>query len=86
MTKLLLAEGFWGGLWEKLSLLFQTYNFWIAMGVAMLGVALLVLARRMARVHEGHDEIPNNNKVYLTYKILSCVCVLTAVIILIFFC
>lgn len=86
MKNLLLEGTFFGNLWERLLVLFGIYNFWIAMFLAVLGGALLLLARRLTRVHRGVDLIANDDKVFLTYKILATVCVVAAVIIWIFFC
>jgi len=86
MKNLLLEGNFFTNLWDRLLALFGIYNFWIGMGIAILGVALLLLARRLTRVHRGEDIIANDDRVFLTYKILSIVCVVCAVIIWIFFC
>ncbi len=86
MMNLMLEGNFFVGLWDRLVALFGIYNFWLGMGIAILGVALFLLARRLTRVHRGEDTITNDDKVFLTYKILSVICVVCAVIIWIFFC
>ncbi|MBE5735683.1 MAG: hypothetical protein E7361_04495 [Clostridiales bacterium] len=83
---LLLADTFFGTLWEKMLALFNTMNFWIAVFICALGVAFLILAVRLTRVHRGEDTIMKGDKVLLTYRILATICIVVAVIIWIFFC
>ncbi len=86
MRNLLLADTFFGALWERLLVLFGIYNFWIALFIAVLGVTFLLLALRLTRVHRGEDNVSSDDKVNLTYRILGIVCIVAAVIIWIFFC
>ena len=86
MTNLLLEGSFFSNLWSKMIVLFGQYNFWIALGVAVLGGALLILAKRLTRVHRGVDMISSDDKVLLTYRILAIVCIVFAIIVWIFFC
>ena len=82
----LLSATFFENFGEKMMALFQIYNFWIGVFLAVLGVTMFLLARRLTRVHRGQDEIVNNDKVFLTYKILAVACVVFAVITWLFFC
>ncbi len=84
--KLLLNESFFEKLWTRLVNLFQMTNFWIAFGLAVIGVAFFVLAKRLTRVHRRDNNIAKDDKVLLTYRILASLCVVFALIIWIFFC
>lgn len=86
MMNLLSAGNFFETFWERFTLLLQTYNFWVGIFLAVLGVTLFLLAKRLTRLHRGVDEIVNNDRVLITYKVLSIACVVSAVIIWIFFC
>ncbi len=83
---LLAADSFMSTFWNKFTSLFAIANFWIATFVAILGVTFLILARRLTRVHRGVDEISNDDKVLMTYRILASICIVFALIVWIFFC
>ena len=86
MRNLLLADNFFETFWGKMLILFSTFNFWIAIFVASLGVAFFLLAKRLTRVHRANNEVVKGDKVLLTYNILGMICLIVAVVILIFFC
>ena len=84
--KFLLNESFFGVIWTRLCLLFETVNFWIGFGLACIGIAFFILAKRLTRVHRRENVVAKDDKVLLTYRILSTLCVVFALIIWIFFC
>ena len=86
MTNLLLEGNFFTNVWSRMLVLFGMYNFWIALAVAVLGGALLLLAKRLTRVHRGVDIISSDDKVLLTYRILAIICFIFSIVVWIFFC
>lgn len=56
----------------------------VALVFAVVGVALAVLARRVARVVRKTNEISDNDSVLITFKALGLVCLFVSVLIIVF--
>lgn len=56
----------------------------VALCFAVVGVALAVLGRRVARVVRKSDEIADNDPVLITFKAIGLVCLFVSVLIIVF--
>lgn len=56
----------------------------IALVFAIVGVALAVLGRRVARVVRKNNDISDNDSVLITFKAIGLVCLFISVLIVVF--
>lgn len=56
----------------------------VALAFAIVGVALAVLARRIARVARKSDEIADNDAILISLKVVGLVFLFVAVLIIVF--
>lgn len=56
----------------------------VALVLCVFGVALAVLARRIARVIRKTNDISDNDKYYLTCKVIAAVLLFAALLIIVF--
>ena len=56
----------------------------VALVFAIIGVALAVLARRIARVIRKSNEISDSDNILITFKAIGLVCLFISVLIIIF--
>lgn len=57
---------------------------WVAMILCMVGVALVILARRITRVVKNIDKVEDNDRTLVTIKCIGIVLLVLTVVILVF--
>ena len=63
---------------------FSMPQIWIAMILCVVGVALVLLARRITRVAKNVDKVEDNDRTLVTIKCVGIVLLVIAVLIIVF--
>ena len=63
---------------------FSMPQIWVAMVLCVVGVSLVLLARRIARVAKDTDKIADNDRTLVTIKCIGIVMLVLTVVILVF--
>lgn len=69
---------------ESFKRFFSMPQVWIAMIICVVGVALVLLARRITRVVKNTDDIKDNDRTLVTIKCVGIVLLCLTVVILVF--
>lgn len=69
---------------ESFKMFFSMPQVWVAMGLCIIGVAFVILARRITRVAKKTNTIADNDRTMITLKCIGLVCLLVCIIILVF--
>ncbi len=69
---------------ESFKRYFSMPQVWIAMILCVVGVALVLLARRITRVAKNKDDIADNDRMLVTIKCVGIVMLVLTVVILVF--
>lgn len=69
---------------ESFKRYFSMPQVWVAMILCVVGVALVLLARRITRVAKNKDDIADNDRMLVTIKCVGIVMLVLTVVILVF--
>lgn len=69
---------------ESFKMFFSMPQVWVAMVLCVLGIAMVVLARRITRVAKKTNYVADNDKTMITLKCIGIVCLFVCIIILVF--
>lgn len=69
---------------ESFKRFFSMPQVWIAMILCVVGVALVLLARRITRVAKNIDKVEDNDRTFVTIKCIGIVMLVLTVLILVF--
>lgn len=69
---------------ESFKMFFSMPQVWVAMVLCIIGVSLVILARRITRVAKKTDLIADNDRTMITLKCIGLVCLFVCIIILVF--
>lgn len=69
---------------ESFKRYFSMPQVWVAMVLCVVGVALVLLARRITRVAKNKDDIADNDRMLVTIKCVGIVMLVLTVVILVF--
>ena len=70
--------------WESLLVRLQMPAIMVALGCAIMGVAIVILAKRITRMVRKSDNIENNDNVLIALKAIGLIFLFVAVLIIIF--
>lgn len=70
--------------WESVSKFMRMPAVWIALVLCILGIALVMLARRIVRVVKKIDDVKDNDRMMIVLKCVGVVMMFVALLILIF--
>ncbi len=70
--------------WSTISERFQLPMFTVGIILAVVGVAIGILAKRITRVVRKSNEVENNDKILISLKLVGLVLLFCALILLIF--
>jgi len=79
MGFLLETESFWADFIGRFSYAWM----WFAMAFAVIGVTLLIMAKRIARIVKQRNNIENNDGAYITGLVVACLFIMASVVIFI---
>ena len=63
---------------------FSMPQIWIAMALCVVGVSLVLLARRITRVAKDTDKVEDNDRMLVTIKCIGIIMLVLTVVILVF--
>lgn len=69
---------------ESFKRFFSMPQIWIAMFLCVVGVALVVLARRITRVAKNTDKVEDNDQTLVTIKCVGIIMLIISVLIIVF--
>ena len=69
---------------ESFKRFFSMPQIWIAMFLCVVGVALVVLARRITRVAKNTDKVEDNDQTLVAIKCVGIIMLIIAVLIIVF--
>ena len=70
--------------WENLLIRLQMPVIIVALACAIVGVALVILAKRIARAVRKSDNIPDNDNVLISLKAIGLILLFVSVLIIVF--
>ncbi len=83
MLNLLSIATFFNEVWDRFLINVQRPWMWMAIAFAAFGLAVTMLARRIARIIRKQNHIDNSDGALITFKTVGLMFVVAAVIILI---
>ena len=69
---------------ESFAMFFRMPAVWVAMIICILGIALVMLARRIVRVSKKTNDILDNDRMLVTLKCIGILMIFVALLIVIF--
>ena len=69
---------------ESFKRFFSMPQIWIAMFLCVVGIALVILARRITRVAKNTDKVEDNDQTLVTIKCIGIIMLIIAVLIIVF--
>lgn len=69
---------------ESFKMFFSMPQVWVAMILCVLGISMVILARRITRVAKKTDFVADNDRTMITLKCIGIVCLFLCIIILVF--
>lgn len=79
LNSMSLMANFWTDFIDK----FNYAWMWFAMAFAIIGVTLLILSRRIARIIKQRNNIEDNDGAYITFLVISLLFIIASVILFI---